>query len=144
MDFITKLPKLKNGHDTIWVIVNRLTKSAYFMAIREDYSTEILATIYMDEIVARHRVPVSIISDRDVWFTSRCWQTVQKALGTRLAMSTTYHPQMDGQIEHMIQTLEDMRKACVIDFGGRLLETDIQEKEQKESQKQTKPSTEWK
>ncbi|GKA54020.1 putative reverse transcriptase domain-containing protein [Tanacetum coccineum] len=83
MDFITKLPRSKNGHDTIWVIVDRLTKSAHFLAIREDYSTERLARIYIDEIVARHGVPVSIISDRDGRFTSRCWQTVQQALGTR-------------------------------------------------------------
>ncbi|GJW70564.1 reverse transcriptase domain-containing protein [Tanacetum coccineum] len=74
MDFITKLPRSKNGHDTIWVIVDRLTK--------------------------------------DGWFTSRCWQTVQNALGTRLDMSTAYHPQMDGQSERKIQTLEDMLRAC--------------------------------
>ncbi|GJU98821.1 putative reverse transcriptase domain-containing protein [Tanacetum coccineum] len=116
MDFITKLPRSKNGHDTIWVIVDRLTKSAHFLAIREDYSTERLARIYIDEIVARHGVPVSIISDRDGRFTSRCWQTVQKALGTRLDMSTAYHPQTDGQSERTIQTLEDMLRACVIDF----------------------------
>ncbi|GJW74910.1 putative reverse transcriptase domain-containing protein [Tanacetum coccineum] len=75
-------------------------------------------TLYIDEIVARHGVPVSIISDRDGRFTSRCWQTVQKALGTRLDMSTAYHPQTDGQSERTIQTLEDMLRACVIDFGG--------------------------
>ncbi|GJT59787.1 putative reverse transcriptase domain-containing protein [Tanacetum coccineum] len=118
MDFITKLPRSKSGHDTIWVIVDRLTKSAHFLAIREDYSTEKLAKIYIDEIVARHGVPVSIISDRDGRFTSRCWQTVQKALGTRLDMSTAYHPQTDRQSERTIQTLEDMLRACVIDFGG--------------------------
>ncbi|GJS64925.1 putative reverse transcriptase domain-containing protein [Tanacetum coccineum] len=118
MDFITKLPRSKSGNDTIWVIVDRLTKSTYFLAIREDYSTERLAKIYVDEIVARHGVPVSIISDRDGRFTSRCWQTVQKALGTRLDMSTAYHPQTDGQSERTIQTLEDMLRACVIDFGG--------------------------
>ncbi|GJX33150.1 reverse transcriptase domain-containing protein [Tanacetum coccineum] len=95
MDFITKLPRSKNGHDMIWVIVDRLTKSAHFLAIREDYSTERLAKIYIDEIVARHG-----------------------ALGTRLDMSTAYHPQTDGQSEHTIQTLEDMLRACVIDFGG--------------------------
>ncbi|GKA10895.1 putative reverse transcriptase domain-containing protein [Tanacetum coccineum] len=72
MDFITKLPRSKNGHDTIWVIVDRLTKSAHFLAIREDYSMERLARIYIDEIFARHGVPVSIISDRDGQFTSRC------------------------------------------------------------------------
>ncbi|GJU55609.1 reverse transcriptase domain-containing protein [Tanacetum coccineum] len=118
MDFITKLPRSKSGHDTIWVIVDRLTKSAHFLAIREDYSTEKLAKIYIDEIVARHGVSVSIISDRDGRFTSRCWQTVQKALGTRLDMSMAYHPQTDGQSERTIQTLEDMLRACVIDFGG--------------------------
>ncbi|GJZ70432.1 putative reverse transcriptase domain-containing protein [Tanacetum coccineum] len=118
IDFITKLPRSKSGHDTIWVIVDRLTKSAHFLAIRKDYSTEKLAKIYVDEIVARHGVPVSIISDRDGRFTSRCWQTMQKALGTRVDMSTAYHPQMDKQSEHTIQTLEDMLRACVIDFGG--------------------------
>ncbi|GJX03608.1 reverse transcriptase domain-containing protein [Tanacetum coccineum] len=118
MDFITKLPKTKSGHDTIWVIVDRLTKSAHFLAIREDYSTERLARLYIDEIVARHGVPVSIISDRDGRFTLRFWQTLQKALGTRLDISTAYHPQTDGQSERTIQTLEDMLRACVIDFGG--------------------------
>ncbi|GKC50024.1 reverse transcriptase domain-containing protein [Tanacetum coccineum] len=118
MDFITKLPRSKNGHDTIWVIVDRLTKSAHFLAIREDYSTKRLARIYIDEIVARHGVLMSIILDRDGRFTSRCWQTVQKALRTRLDMSTAYHPQTDGQSEHTIQTLEDMLRACVIDFCG--------------------------
>ncbi|GJS23934.1 putative reverse transcriptase domain-containing protein [Tanacetum coccineum] len=118
MDFITKLPKTKSGHDTIWVIVDRLTKSAHFLAIREDYSTERLAMLYINEIVARHKVPVSIISDRVGHFTSRFWQTLQKALGTRLDMSTAYHPQTDGQSERTIQTFEDMLRACVIDFGG--------------------------
>ncbi|GJX19593.1 reverse transcriptase domain-containing protein [Tanacetum coccineum] len=118
MDFITKLPRSSSGHDAIWVIVDRLTKSAHFLAIREDYSMEKLARLYIDEIVARHGVPTSIISDRDGRFTSRFWQTMQKALGTRLDMSTAYHPQTDGQSERTIQTLEDMLRACVIDFGG--------------------------
>ncbi|GKD85920.1 reverse transcriptase domain-containing protein, partial [Tanacetum coccineum] len=118
MDFITKLPRTRNGHDAIWVVVDRLTKSAHFLAIREDYSTEKLARLYTDEIVARHGVPVSIISDRDARFTSRLWQTFQKALGTRLDMSTAYHPQTDRQSERTIQTLEDMLRACVIDFSG--------------------------
>ncbi|GKA51244.1 putative reverse transcriptase domain-containing protein [Tanacetum coccineum] len=79
---------------------------------------EKLARIYINEIVARHCVPVSIISDRDGRFTSHFWQALQKALGTRLDMSTTYHPQTDGQSERTIQTLEDMFRACVLDFGG--------------------------
>ncbi|GJZ65991.1 putative reverse transcriptase domain-containing protein [Tanacetum coccineum] len=111
MDFITKLPRTKNRHDAIWVVVDRLTKSAHFLAIREDYSTEKLARLYTDEIVTRHGVSVSIISDHDARFTSRLWQTFQKALGTRLDMRTAYHPQTDGQSEHTIQTLEDMLRA---------------------------------
>ncbi|GJT22959.1 hypothetical protein Tco_0892896 [Tanacetum coccineum] len=118
MDFITKLPRSSSGHDTIWVIAIRLTKSAHFLAIREDYKMERLARLYIDEIVARHEVPMPIISDRDRRFTSRFWQTLQKALGTRLDMSMAYHPQTDGQSERTIQTLEDMLRACVIDFGA--------------------------
>ncbi|GJV12938.1 putative reverse transcriptase domain-containing protein [Tanacetum coccineum] len=118
MDFVTKLPKSSSGHDTIWVVVDRLTKSAHFLPIREDYKTEKLAKIYTNEIVARHGVPVSIISDRDGRFTSHLWQAFQEALGTRLDMSTAYHPQTDGQSERTIQTLEDMLRACVMDFGG--------------------------
>ncbi|GJY95720.1 putative reverse transcriptase domain-containing protein [Tanacetum coccineum] len=113
MDFVTKLPKSSSGHDTIWVVVDRLTKSAHFLPIREDYKTEKLAKIYTNEIVARHGVPVSIISDRDGRFTSHLWQAFQEALGTRLDMSTAYHPQTDGQSERTIQTLEDMLRACV-------------------------------
>ncbi|GJZ31321.1 putative reverse transcriptase domain-containing protein [Tanacetum coccineum] len=113
-----KLPRTKSGHDTIWVVVDKLTKSAHFLATREDYCMEKLARLYIDEIIARHGVLVSIISDRGGRFTSRFWQTLQKALGTRLDMSTANHPQTDGQSEHTIQTLEDMLRACVIDFGG--------------------------
>nr|GEU87199.1 putative reverse transcriptase domain, ribonuclease H-like domain, aspartic peptidase domain protein [Tanacetum cinerariifolium] len=97
MDFITKLPRSKSGHDTIWIVVDRVTKSAHFLATREDYSMEKLARLYIDEIVARHGVPVSIISDQDGRFTLRFWQTLPKALGTRLDISTAYHPQTDGQ-----------------------------------------------
>ncbi|GJZ30468.1 putative reverse transcriptase domain-containing protein [Tanacetum coccineum] len=79
-----------------------------------------LAKIYTNEIVARHGVSVSIISDRDGRFTSHLWQAFQEALGTRLDMSTAYHPQTDGQSEHTIQTLEDMLRACVMDFGGNV------------------------
>ncbi|GKE52559.1 putative reverse transcriptase domain-containing protein, partial [Tanacetum coccineum] len=118
MDFIKKLPRTRSGHDAIWVVVDRLTKSAHFLVIREDYSIEKLARLYTDEIFACHAVPMSIILDRDAWFTSHLWQTFQKALGTRLDMSTAYHPQTDGQSEHTIQTLENMLRACVIDFGG--------------------------
>ncbi|GJR84654.1 putative reverse transcriptase domain-containing protein [Tanacetum coccineum] len=97
MDFITKLPKTAAGFDSIWVIVDRLTKSAHFLPIKEMDSTEKLTRLYMKEIVARHRIPVSIISDRDSHFTSRVWQSLHKSLGTQLNLSTAYHPQIDGQ-----------------------------------------------
>ncbi|GJV62669.1 putative reverse transcriptase domain-containing protein [Tanacetum coccineum] len=118
MDLVTKLPRSSGGYDAIWVIVDRLTKSAHFLPIREDYKTEKLARIYINEIVARHGVPVSIISDRDGRFASHLWQALQEALGTKLHMSTAYHPETDGQSERTIQTLEDMLRACVMDFGG--------------------------
>ncbi|GJT07104.1 putative reverse transcriptase domain-containing protein [Tanacetum coccineum] len=114
--FITKLPRTNSGHDTIWVIVDRLTKSAYFLPMRGDYKMDRLARLYLNEIVARHGVPISIIFDHDSRFTSRFWQSMQEALGTRLDMSTAYHPQTDGQSERTIQTLEDMLRACVLDF----------------------------
>ncbi|GJX74543.1 putative reverse transcriptase domain-containing protein [Tanacetum coccineum] len=117
MDFVTKLPKTTNGYDTIWVIVDRLTKSAHFLPMRENDPMEKLMKLYMKEVVTRHGVPVSIISDRDGRFTSLFWQALHKALGTRLDMSTTYHPETDGQSERTIQTLEDMLRACVLDFG---------------------------
>ncbi|GKB42614.1 putative reverse transcriptase domain-containing protein [Tanacetum coccineum] len=91
--------------------IPELTKSTYFLATSEDYSMERLAKLYIDEIVARHGVLVSIILDQDGRFTSRFWQTLQKSLGTRLDKSTAYHPQTDGQSERTIQTLEDMLRA---------------------------------
>ncbi|GJR86188.1 putative reverse transcriptase domain-containing protein [Tanacetum coccineum] len=117
MDFVTKLSKTSTGHDTIWVIVDRLTKSAHFLPMKEINSMEKLTRRYLKEVVSRLGVPVSIISNRDSRFTSHFWQSLQKALGTQLDMSTAYHPQTDGQSERTIQTLEDMMRACVIDFG---------------------------
>ena len=118
MDFITKLPRTSSGYDTIWVIVDLLKKSAHFLPIRESYKIGKLSRIYLKEIVARHGVPVSIISDRDSRFTSKFWYALHKAMGTRLDMSTAYHPQTDGQSERTIQTLEDLLRSCVLDFGG--------------------------
>ncbi|GKA21013.1 reverse transcriptase domain-containing protein [Tanacetum coccineum] len=116
MDFVIKLPKTSSGHDTIWVIIVRLTKSAHFIPARATDSMETLTRLYIKELVSRHGVPISIISDHDSHFTSRFWQSMQNALGTQLDMSTTYHPETDGQSERTIQTLEDMLQACVIDF----------------------------
>jgi transposase InsO family protein len=108
MDFITKLPKTSTGYDTIWVIIDRLTKSVHFLPIKETDEMNTLSQLYLKEIVTRHGVPISIISDRDSRFTSHFWKSLQKALGTKLDMSTAYHPQTDGQSERTIQTLEDM------------------------------------
>ncbi|GJS90881.1 putative reverse transcriptase domain-containing protein [Tanacetum coccineum] len=117
MDFVTKLPKSSQGYDTIWVIVDRLTKSAIFTPMRETDPMDKLARIYLKEVVTRHGIPVSIICDRDPRFASNFWRSLQNALGTNLDMSTAYHPQTDGQSERTIQTLEDMLRACAIDFG---------------------------
>ncbi|GKD36470.1 putative reverse transcriptase domain-containing protein [Tanacetum coccineum] len=117
MDFVTKLPKTSTGQDAIWVIIDRLTKSAHFLPMKETDSMENLIRQYLKEVVSRHEVPVLIISDRDSKFTSHLWQSLNKDLGAQLDMSMAYHPQMDGQSERTIQTLEDMLRACVIDFG---------------------------
>ncbi|GJW08489.1 putative reverse transcriptase domain-containing protein [Tanacetum coccineum] len=117
MDFVTKLPKSSQGYDTIWVIVDRLTKSAIFTPMRETDPLDKLARMYLKEVVTRHGIPVSIICDRDPRFASNFWRSLQNALGTNLDMSTAYHPQTDEQSERTIQTLEDMLRACAIDFG---------------------------
>ncbi|GJW07442.1 putative reverse transcriptase domain-containing protein [Tanacetum coccineum] len=117
MDFVTKLPKTSQGYDTIWVIVDRLTKSAIFTPMRETDPLDKLARLYLKEVVTRHGIPVSIICDRDPKFASNFWRSLQNAWGTNLDMSIAYHPQTDGQSERTIQTLEDMLRACAIDFG---------------------------
>ncbi|GJV33898.1 putative reverse transcriptase domain-containing protein [Tanacetum coccineum] len=116
MNFVTKLPKSSQVYDIIWVIVDRLTKSAIFTPMRETDSIEKLARMYIKEAVTRHGIPVSIICDRDPRLASNFWRSLQKTLGTSLDMSTAYHPQTDGQSERTIQTLDDMLRACVIDF----------------------------
>nr|GEZ29090.1 reverse transcriptase domain-containing protein [Tanacetum cinerariifolium] len=118
MDFVTKLPRTSSGHDIIWVTVDRLTKSAYFLPMRKDYKMDRLARLYLNEIVARHDVPILIISDRNSRFTSRFWQTIKEALGTKLDMSMAYHPQTGSQSERTIQTLEGILRACILDFEG--------------------------
>ncbi|GJW73384.1 putative reverse transcriptase domain-containing protein [Tanacetum coccineum] len=102
MDFITKLPRSSQGFDIIWVIDDRLTKSAHFLLIRENDPLEKLARLYLNRIVARHGIPASIICNRDGRFTSNFWRSFQKALGTYISMSTTYHPETDGQSERTI------------------------------------------
>ncbi|GKB20825.1 putative reverse transcriptase domain-containing protein [Tanacetum coccineum] len=116
MDFVTKLPKSSQGYDTIWVIIDRLTKSAIFTPMRQTDYMEKLARMYLKEVVTRHGIPVSIICDRDPRFASNFWRSLPKALGTNLDMSTAFHPQTDGQSQKTIQTLKDMLRACVIEF----------------------------
>ncbi|KAE8667313.1 Kinesin-3 [Hibiscus syriacus] len=116
MDFVTGFPLSPSKKDSIWVIVDRLTKSAHFIPIRINYSLGKLAKLYIYEIVRLHGVPLSIISDLDLRFTSRFWKALHEALGTRLNFSTSFHPQTDGQSERVIQVLEDMLRGYVIDF----------------------------
>jgi hypothetical protein len=100
------------------VIVDRLTKCVHFLPIKITYTMDKLAELYVREIVRLHGVPISIMSDRDPWFTSRFWEKLQSAMGIKLNFSTAYHPQTDGQSERAIQTLEDMLRLCVLDFKG--------------------------
>nr|AAM14693.1 Putative polyprotein [Oryza sativa Japonica Group]ABB46770.2 retrotransposon protein, putative, Ty3-gypsy subclass [Oryza sativa Japonica Group] len=118
MDFITGLPRTSAGHDSIWVVVDRLTKVAHFIPVKTTYTGNKLAELYMARVVCLHGVPKKIVSDRGSQFTSKFWQKLQLELGTRLNFSTAYHPQIDGQTERVNQILEDMLRACVLDFGG--------------------------
>ena len=106
------------GYDAIWVIVDRLTKSAHFIPINISFPISQLAEIYIREIVKLHGVPSSIVSDRDPRFTSRFWKSLQEALGSKLRLSSAYHPQTDGQSEITIQSLEDLLRICVLEQGG--------------------------
>ncbi|KAK1627798.1 hypothetical protein QYE76_002113 [Lolium multiflorum] len=111
MDFITGLPKSSKGNDSIWVVVDRLTKVAHFIAVKTTYQGPKLAELYISRIVALHGTPKSIMSDRGSQFTSRFWQKVHEGLGTRLNFSI--YPQTDGRDERVNQILEDMLRACV-------------------------------
>ncbi|EOY03326.1 DNA/RNA polymerases superfamily protein [Theobroma cacao] len=119
MDFVTGLPRTSGGYDSIWIVVDRLTKSAHFLPVKTTYGAAQYARVYVDEIVRLHGIPISIVSDRGAQFTSRFWGKLQEALGTKLDFSTAFHPQTDGQSERTIQTLEAMLRACVIDLGVR-------------------------
>ena len=118
MDFETHFPRTPQRHDAVWVIVDRLTKSAHFLAVRMTITLERFCQLYIREIVRLHGVPVSIVSDRNPRFKAHFWKIFQKAMGTWLTMSITFHPQTDGQSEMTIQVLEDMLRACVLDHKG--------------------------
>ena len=119
MDFVSGLPKSERGNDSIWVIVDRLTKTAHFLGVKTTYSVDRYAELYVKEIVRLHGIPVSIVSDRDPRFTSKFWKGFHKAMGTKLEFGTAFHPESDGQSERVIQILEDMLRACVIDWSGK-------------------------
>ena len=118
MDFVVRLPLSGRKHDSVWVMVDRMTKSAHFLPVRTDYSLDKFEGLYISEIVRLHGIPISIISDRDLRFTSRFWGKLQEALGTRLNFNKAFHPRTDGQSERVIQVLEDMLRCCVIDYEG--------------------------
>ena len=118
MDFVTHLPRTSRRHDAVWVIVDRLTKSTHFLAVRMTFTLEEFCRLHIREIVRLHGVPVSIVSHKDPRFMTHFWKSFQKAMGTQLMMSTAFHPQTDGQLERTIQVLEDMLRACVLDFKG--------------------------
>lgn len=120
MDLIMKMPKTLGGYGNIWVVVDRLTKFAHFLQIKETDKVEKLTRTYLKEIARLYGVLIYIICDRDCRFTSRFLQSLQKSLGTRLDMSIAYHPQTNGQSDRTIQNLEDMVRSCVIDFGNAL------------------------
>jgi transposase InsO family protein len=116
MDFIVGLPLTPRKHDSIWVIVDRLTKTAHFIPVHTTCSAERYAEIYIDLVVRLHGVPKTILSDRGTQFIARFWAQVQESLGTKLIHRSSYHPQTDGQTERVNQIVEDMLRACVIHF----------------------------
>jgi IS30 family transposase len=116
MDFIVGLPLTPRKHDSIWVIVDRLTKTADFIPVHTTYSAERYAEIYIDLIVRLHGVPKTILSDRGTQFVARFWAQVHESLGTKLIHSSSYHPQTVGQTERVNQVVEDILRACVIHF----------------------------
>ena len=118
MDFVIHFPWTSQKHDAVWVIVDRLTKSAHFLVVRMTFTLEELCKLYIREIARLHGVPVSIVSDRDPRFTAHFWKSFQRAMGTQLMMNTAFHPQTNGQSERTIQDLEDMLRACVLDLKG--------------------------
>jgi hypothetical protein len=115
MDFIVGLPNTSRHHDSIWVIVDRLTKVSHFLLVHTtelciymEYPGQLYAELYIDRIVCLHGIPWTIVSDRGTQFVARFWEQLQESLGTKLIRSSTYHPQTDGQTERVNQILEDM------------------------------------
>jgi hypothetical protein len=118
MDFIVGLPRTRDGYDSIWVIVDHLTKVAHFIPVKTTYTGAKLVELYMSRIVCLHGVPKKIVSDRGTQFTSRFWGKLHESLDTKFNFSSAYRPQTDGQTERTNQILEDMLRACVPKHGG--------------------------
>ena len=116
MDFIIGLPNTSQKHDSIWVNIDRLTKTAHFLPVHTTYSTKKYAEVYLDQIIRLHGVPKTIISDRGAHVAAHFWEQLQASLGTKLICSSAYHPQIDGQTERVNQILKDMLRACVIQY----------------------------
>jgi IS30 family transposase len=114
MYFIVGLPRTQSGYDSIWVIVDRLTKVAHFIPVKITYSGPQLAELYMLKIVYLDGAWMKIVSDRGTQFTSKFWERLHEALDTQLHFSSAYHPQTDGQTERVNQILEDMLRACAL------------------------------
>jgi hypothetical protein len=114
MDFIVRLPHTQAGYDSIWVIVDRLTKVAHFIPVKMTYSGAKFAELYMSRIVFLHGVPQKIVSDRGSQFTFKFGEKLHESMDTKLNFSSTYHPQTDGQTERTNQILEDMLRACAL------------------------------
>jgi hypothetical protein len=117
MGFVVGLPRTPKGNDSVWVIVDRLTKVAHFVPVKTWYTTEKLAELYVEHILRLHGTPRSIVSDRGPQFVSKFWQSFHKLMGTTLNYSTTFHPQTHGQTERVNQVLEDMLRACALTYG---------------------------
>ena len=118
MHFVTSFPRSFWKFESIWVMVDKLTKAAHFLLVKTTYTAEEYARLYIKDIVRLHGVPISIISDRGAQFTANFWKSFQKSLGAQVNVSTTFHLQTDGQEERTIQTLEDMLRVCILDLKG--------------------------
>ncbi|WVZ93780.1 hypothetical protein U9M48_039735 [Paspalum notatum var. saurae] len=119
MDFIVGLPRTQKGYDSIWVIIDRFTKSAHFIPVKNRYNAQKYAEIYISRIVSLHGVSRTITSDRGSLFVSRFWEQLQTALGTTSIHSSAYHPQTSGQVERVNQILEDMLRACALTYSTK-------------------------
>jgi IS30 family transposase len=109
------LPMMAHKFDSIWVIVDRLSKSAHFILVNTNYKVQKYAEIYIARVLCLHRVLKTIISDRGSQFVARFWEQLHASLGTRLIHSSAYHPQTDGQTEQVNQILKDMLRSCVLE-----------------------------